>query len=247
MALLKIACDKTTLTTGSLWLLNKNINAYESITSDRLATEAIAGRKFKIINQANESHKFSKEGKLKIQLLEDGYICYVKFKDILGNIEKIKSWTPILLTKSQIKERLPKVLSWVQEASSVPNNYLWGGTVGPNFDCSGLIQAAFASQNIWLPRDAYQQEEFCTKVELNCNASQNIIPGDLIFFGDNKKCSHVGLYKGEDAYWHSSGINNGRDGIGIDYLKYRDNNAISSFYLTKLRGAGRIESCYQDK
>ena len=46
MSVVKIAWDQKTLTSGSLWLLNKNINGYENMQSDLLGTEAISGRKF---------------------------------------------------------------------------------------------------------------------------------------------------------------------------------------------------------
>jgi len=51
MSVVKIAWDEKTLTSGSLWLLKKNINGYENVQSDLLATEAISGRKFEILSQ----------------------------------------------------------------------------------------------------------------------------------------------------------------------------------------------------
>ena len=65
-----------------------------------------------------------------------------------------------------------------------------------------------------------------------------------IFFGNNKKCSHVGLYKGKKVYWHSSGKENGRNGIGIDELQPTNKNRISTFYSSRLRSIGRVESCH---
>eukprot|EP00850_Spirogloea_muscicola_P005751 SM000026S09000 [mRNA] locus=s26:908086:909796:+ [translate_table: standard] len=72
-------------------------------------------------------------------------------------------------------------------ALAARNLYLWGGTVGPDYDCSGLMQRAFASAGVWIPRDAYQQEAFLDPV-----ARQDVQPGDLIFFGRGK-ATHVGL------------------------------------------------------
>ncbi len=247
MSLIKIAWDKNSLTYGSIWLLNKNINGYENINSNILATEAISGRKFQIINLPHPRSCPLSEEKVKVRLLEDGYICYFKLKDILGHIESTKHSTPKSLTKIQIKQKLPKILLWVEKSSRRPNHYLWGGTKGPDFDCSGLIQTAFSSEQIWLPRDAYQQEKFCTRIEFNLETLEQIFPGDLLFFGDKGRCTHVGLYKGKGAYWHSSGSENGRDGIGIDYLNYQKNNAISAHYFSMLRGAGRVEYCHNDQ
>ncbi len=244
MSLVKIAWDEKSLTYGSLWLLNNNIHGYEHIDSDLLATEVISGRKFEIITQAKTDSDSLYKGKIKVRLLEDGYTCYFKLQDLIGHIESIQNWKPKLLTKAQIKEKLPKILRWVEKASTVPNYYLWGGTKGPNYDCSGLVQAAFSSEGIWLPRDAYQQEQFCTKVEFNPKTLGAICLGDLLFFGERERCTHVGLYKGGGAYWHSSGAEDGRNGIGIDYLNGQNTNVISSNYFSKLRGAARVERCY---
>ncbi len=244
MSLVKIASDETTLTSGRFWLLNKNINGYENVESDLLATEVISGRKFEIITQPKAGSYSANKGKIKVRLLEDGYICYFKLQDLLGHIERTNNWEPVLFTKERIREKIPKVLRWIEKASKVPNFYLWGGTNGPNFDCSGLVQAAFSSAKIWIPRDAYQQEQFCTKIEFNPETLTEIYLGDLIFFGERERCTHVGLYKGEGAYWHSSGSEDGRNGIGIDYLNSNNSNKISSNYFSKLRGAGRVEHCY---
>ena len=65
------------------------------------------------------------------------------------------------------------------------NHYLWCLTLAPNYDCSGLIQAAFATFGIWLPRDYYQQEDFGQKIN-----REELLPGDLIFLGD-KRVNHV--------------------------------------------------------
>jgi cell wall-associated NlpC family hydrolase len=103
------------------------------------------------------------------------------------------------------------------------------------------MQAAFASVGIQLPRDAYQQESFVEKIELS-----DLIPGDLIFFGTLEKITHVGLYLGDDRYIHSSGKDQGRNGIGIDELS-ADANEVSRAYFAQLRGAGRVVQSYQPK
>jgi cell wall-associated NlpC family hydrolase len=65
---------------------------------------------------------------------------------------------------------------------ATPNEYLWGGTVAPNYDCSGLMQAAFGSVGIQLPRDSYQQEAFTEPV-----AMDDLQRGDLLFFGPRRR------------------------------------------------------------
>ena len=146
------------------------------------------------------------------------------------------SYLAPIWTAAEIRDRIPEIIAFTQSAMSVPNVYLWGGTVAPSYDCSGLMQAAFASVGIRLPRDAYQQEAFLEPVE-------NLIPGDLVFFGTPQKATHVGLYLGDLRYIHSSGKDQGRNGIGIDQLS-EESDRVSQTYFAQYRGAGRAIASY---
>jgi cell wall-associated NlpC family hydrolase len=162
----------------------------------------------------------------------------------LSDLQKLAtatvSYHAIALSAEEINHRLPKVIDFTQQAMQKPNYYLWGGTLGPNYDCSGLIQAAFAAVGIWLPRDAYQQEALVETI-----SEAELLPGDLVFFGTNKKATHVGLYLGAKSYIHSSGQQMGRDGIGIDRLTAEgDENEVSRSYFQQLRSFGRVVKCY---
>ena len=140
------------------------------------------------------------------------------------------------------------ILSWTKAAKKMSNEYLWGGTIGPNFDCSGLVQSAFASSGIWIPRDAYQQEKFCKNIAMDFEAlGEELKPGDLLFFGSSEKCTHVGLHIENGFYIHSSGVTDGHNGIEIDGLFQPNLGKISSFYRSKFRSAGRVISCYQSE
>ncbi|MFO5528213.1 MAG: C40 family peptidase, partial [Cuspidothrix sp.] len=138
----------------------------------------------------------------------------------------------------EIQQRIPEIIGFTQAAKQQDNYYLWGGTVAPNYDCSGLMQAAFQSVGVWLPRDAYQQEAFTQAIDIN-----ELQPGDLIFFGTPQKATHVGLYLGDGYYIHSSGKEQGRNGIGIDQLSDQDDK-VSQAYYQQLRGAGRVIKSY---
>jgi cell wall-associated NlpC family hydrolase len=140
------------------------------------------------------------------------------------------------LSAQEISDRLTKVISFIQKSMAIPNEYLWGGTVAPNYDCSGLMQAAFASVDIWIPRDAYQQESFAKNVNI-----KEIQVGDLIFFGNPTKATHVGIYIGNGEYIHSSGKEHGHNGIAISELSGLDQ--VSQWYAKQLRGVGRITTC----
>ena len=112
--------------------------------------------------------------------------------------------------------------------------------MAPDYDCSGLMQAAFQSQGIWLPRDSYQQEAFTEHISID-----EMLPGDLIFFGTPEKTDHVALHLGDFRYIHSSGVQMGRNGIGIDLLSDRTTDRISLGYYAKLRCCGRVTSSFR--
>lgn len=71
--------------------------------------------------------------------------------------------------------------------------YLWGGTSGFGYDCSGFTYAVYHSLGLTLPRDADQQAVHGTSV-----ARGHLEAGDLVFFraGPTGPISHVGLYLG---------------------------------------------------
>ncbi len=235
---------KELLIPGSCWQLQICLNCFLNEASDELVTQAAAGRCFQFIEEGSLNLLVQPSSRIKVKLLEDGYICWIDFSVVLGNAFQCDQWKPISLTAEAITSRLPKILDWVEKAASRPNKYLWGGTLGPDFDCSGLVQSAFASQEIWLPRDAYQQETFCTHIPCVAENMSALIPGDLLFFGEFDSCKHVGIYKGESNYWHSSGKDNGHNGIFYDSLDPRDLNPVASHYRKQFRGAGRVQACH---
>ncbi|MGW0768518.1 NlpC/P60 family protein [Streptomyces sp. NPDC002676] len=74
--------------------------------------------------------------------------------------------------------------------------YVWGAT-GPNaFDCSGLVQAAYRSAGVSLPRTTYAQINAGRRV-----SRSQLQPGDLVFFYSG--ISHVGIYVGDGQMIHA--------------------------------------------
>ena len=224
------------LATQSCWRLRSNVNGYSRATGHGLTTQANQGRSFRILKVVGS--------RLQVMLLDDGYQCWIDQDAVIGKAELRGTWKPRLLTAAEIERRIPNVLAWSERVEQQPNSYLWGGTTEPDMDCSGLMQMAFSSQNIWIPRDAYQQEQFCQPIAVTPGACHLLRPGDLIFFGSRQRCTHVGLHLGNGRYRHSSGEEHGRNGIGIDSLQPQDNHPVACHYRAELRGAGRVVRCH---
>jgi cell wall-associated NlpC family hydrolase len=74
--------------------------------------------------------------------------------------------------------------------------YVWGATGPDAFDCSGLMQAAYRSAGISLPRTTYAQIDAGRRV-----SRSELLPGDLVFFYSG--ISHVGLYIGDGRMIHA--------------------------------------------
>ncbi|MGW0709285.1 NlpC/P60 family protein [Streptomyces sp. NPDC002643] len=80
--------------------------------------------------------------------------------------------------------------------AKIGSPYVWGAT-GPNaFDCSGLIQAAYRSAGVSLPRTTYAQINAGRRV-----ARSELQPGDLVFYYSG--ISHVGIYVGNGQMIHA--------------------------------------------
>ncbi|MFS4094908.1 NlpC/P60 family protein [Streptomyces sp. AF1A] len=74
--------------------------------------------------------------------------------------------------------------------------YVWGATGPDAFDCSGLVQAAYRSAGISLPRTTYAQIDAGRRV-----SRSELEPGDLVFFYSG--VSHVGIYIGNGRMIHA--------------------------------------------
>ncbi len=225
------------------WKLKVNISGYQNETENKLVTEIFKNRIFKLIyaNIDQPSHKFSR---ILVQLYEDGYLCWINLDGLIIEKYEFKKTDNLENKNFLIKDRIPSILKWIKDRAELTNEYLWGGTLGPNFDCSGLIQTAFLKHNIHIPRDSYQIKSFCKHLICCQESYENLQPGDLLFFGNKEKCDHIGIYQGDGLYYHSSGKDFGRNGIGLDTLK-QSKDKISLHYKSKLISGGRVVRNYR--
>jgi cell wall-associated NlpC family hydrolase len=75
--------------------------------------------------------------------------------------------------------------------------YVWAAAGPDAFDCSGLMQYAYAAAGVSLPHSSSMQSQMGAPV-----SSGQLQPGDLVFF--YSPVSHVGMYIGNGQMVHAS-------------------------------------------
>ena len=83
--------------------------------------------------------------------------------------------------------------------SMVGVRYRYGGAdPAAGFDCSGLVYYTFTSNGHAVPRTSQDQFKTAHKIPL-AEAAE----GDLVFFQDQERLSHVGIYLGDGRFVHA--------------------------------------------
>lgn len=104
------------------------------------------------------------------------------------------------------------------------------GAEGPEaFDCSGLVEFAYAQAGFSVPRTSGDQYRRATPVPL-----AEARPGDLLFFRYGRKVSHVGIYLGDGRFIHAPSTG---DHVSLARLSDGD-------YRARLVRAGRLLPAY---
>jgi cell wall-associated NlpC family hydrolase len=77
--------------------------------------------------------------------------------------------------------------------------YRYGGADPlEGFDCSGLVYYAYGQAGYRVPRSSQELFRAVRKIAVG-----DADPGDLMFFQDQRKLSHVGIYLGEGRFVHA--------------------------------------------
>jgi len=110
--------------------------------------------------------------------------------------------------------------------------YRWGGSSSNGFDCSGLIQYAYAQHGIEVPRTSGEQAMAGREIGRQL---EQLWPGDILTFASDpgRGISHVGLYVGEGKFIHSA---NG--GVQISLLSPTD--SAGRWWWQRWVGARRV-------
>ena len=110
--------------------------------------------------------------------------------------------------------------------------YVWGGTEANGFDCSGLVQWAYAKHGIVLPRISRDQARSGTEVTPVLEALK---PGDILLFAAQPGggVTHVGMYVGEQTFIHSAGT-------GVKLSRLVADDPEGEWWVARWVGARRI-------
>lgn len=85
-----------------------------------------------------------------------------------------------------------------EAAKYLGTKYVYGGSSPSGFDCSGLVQYVCRKQGISVGRSS--RDQFRNGVSVS---KSELRPGDLVFFGNGSRVSHVGIYAGNGQMIHS--------------------------------------------
>ena len=96
------------------------------------------------------------------------------------------------------KERRPGQQAAVIAVRQIGVPYRYGGSTTQGFDCSGLVQYAYAKSGTRIPRTTAQQWQ-----QLKPVSKDNLRVGDLLFFNIDGEIAHVGLYLGSRRFVHA--------------------------------------------
>lgn len=117
-----------------------------------------------------------------------------KYSTIEGKLTENKEYL------EKYKNLEPIRIKIIKEAESwIGTPYKYGGTNSSGIDCSGFVQNVFDKCGITLPRTSQQQYTYTMRV-----TSDELEPGDLIFFGNKGNISHVGIFGGSGYMIHAS-------------------------------------------
>lgn len=137
----------------------------------------------------------------------------------------LRASAEVVATNLPVKTLQQEVDSWV----GTP--YVWGAAKKKSgSDCSGFVISVYQSLfGITLPRCSYQiwEEPIGKKVGTNMD---NLLPGDVLFFSEGQRVSHVSIYMGDKKMIHAK---NPQETLGYDPLTM-------GYYMKRFVGAKRF-------
>ena len=169
----------------------------------------------------------------------------ISYTTILPVIQQAEDWIQVQTPANGVKYLRQQDTKTIKSYAAIPKPmrqdivesakkflglpYLWAGTSGFGFDCSGIMHAVYKNHGILIPRDSSAQATKGMAV-----AKKDRQPGDLLFFAYNKgkgKVYHVGMYIGDGKMLHAPNSSKKVEIIPVDIGIYKTNYAGARRYL----------------
>ena len=157
-----------------------------------------------------------------VRIQYEGHVAYVSGK-YLAEKKPDSGSTPVAPAPSG-SGAASEIAQYVM--SFVGYSYVYGGaSPSTGFDCSGLMYYCLTQYGYKMNRTADDQMKQGTSV-----SRDELIVGDLVFFGYSGYANHVGMYIGNGNFVHASSPSTG----------VRINSLNETYYSTRYIGARRI-------
>ncbi|WP_137725351.1 NlpC/P60 family protein [Prescottella subtropica] len=98
--------------------------------------------------------------------------------------------------------------------TQIGKRYVWGGNGPDVWDCSGLVQWAFRTVGISLPRTSQEMAAYSGGMLVPLSVLQ---PGDVVTMDTDENAGHVGIYAGGGMVFNAYG-----DGVPIGLTPLSD-------------------------
>jgi cell wall-associated NlpC family hydrolase len=158
--------------------LNSEVEALQA--EEKRLSELEVEIKDKLAKAEQLVESLTMEALMALNTSDGGSISYSDIDEIVGKDGNAKALAAVKYAVSRVKG----------------GNYVWGASGPNNFDCSGLMLAAYRSVGIKLPHSSRAQSKLGRAV-----SRSELKPGDLIFW--YHPVHHVGMYIGNGKIVHA--------------------------------------------
>ena len=117
------------LLTTSEYRCRVNLDLYSSPICQGLATQAAANRHLRIESLTPTDRA------IPVRLCEDDYPGWLKLEDVEHLELTTDIYQPLEVERAVIAAKIPEIIAFAQSAMTVPNRFLWGGTVAHDYVC----------------------------------------------------------------------------------------------------------------
>lgn len=179
-------------------------------------------------NPSKKGYAYKDDGTIDAQWATDVGSIMGKF---YNTAKGVSGATSSNTSANKVQSTGNKLVDSAQKFIGTP--YVWGGesTEEGGMDCSGFVYNALRGAGYDIGRTTANGYRSYGKVV----SKEEMQPGDLIFFGKDKKATHIGIYIGNGQMIHSSGgSKNTKDnpgkGVEIRNIDYRSDYLESRRY-----------------